>query len=107
MKYTVPPPTTFIKFPETSMVATAVLLLLYVIAPLLSLVGTIVMLNDASPNVLLEATENVVDGSVGTVRASNKAIPLELTPSPPYKVYGRWFIVVDVVFTYDPLAFNV
>lgn len=88
MKYTVPPPTTFIKFPETSIVATAVLLLLYVIALLLSLVGAVVMLNDASPNVLLEATENVVDDSVGTVRGYNKAIPLEFIPSPPYKVYG-------------------
>ena len=89
------------------MVATAVLLLLYVIAPLLSLVGKVIMLNDASPNILLEATENVVDASVGTVRISNKAIPLEFIPSPPYNEYGRWFIVVDVVFTYDPLAFTV
>jgi hypothetical protein len=60
MKYTVPPPTRFIKFPEVSMVATAGLLLLYVIAPsLLMLVGAVVMLNDASPNVLLESTRNV------------------------------------------------
>ena len=77
MKFTSPAPTKVIQVPEASMVATAVLLLLYVIAPLLSLVGTVIMLNDASPNVLLEATENVVDDSVGTVRASNKAIPLE------------------------------
>jgi hypothetical protein len=88
MKFTSPAPTKVIQVPETSMVATAVLLLLYVIAPLLSLVGRVKSLNDASPNVLLEATENVVDDSVGTVRASNKAIPLEFIPSPPYKVYG-------------------
>ena len=47
------------------MVATAGLLLLYVITPLLLLVGRVKLLNDASPNVLLEATENVVDDSVG------------------------------------------
>jgi len=77
MKFTSPAPTKVIQVPEASIVATAVLLLLYVIGLLLTLVGTVVMLNDASPNVLLEATENVVDDSVGTVRASNKAIPLE------------------------------
>ena len=79
-------------------VATPVALLEYVIAPLLSLVGAVSMLNGTDPNVFDPATEN--DDSVGTVRASNKAIPLELTPSPPYKVYGRLFIVTLVVFVY-------
>ena len=75
MKYTLPAATRVIQVPEASIVATAVLLLLYVIGLLLSLAGRVKLLNDASPNVLLEATENV--DSIGTVRASNKAIPLE------------------------------
>ncbi len=50
------------------MVATAVLLLLYVIAPLLLLVGRVVIANDASPNVLDDATENVVDERVDVAR---------------------------------------
>ncbi len=65
LKLTSPEPTKVIKFPEASMVATEGLLLLYVIAPLLLLVGRVKLLNDASPNVLDEATENVVDESVG------------------------------------------
>jgi hypothetical protein len=107
MKYTVPPPTRFIKFPEASMVATAVLLLLYAIAPLLSLVGAVVMLNDASPNLLLEATTNGEDHSVGTVRGSEKTIPLESIPSPPYSEYGIESNVTEVVGTYVPLASSV
>jgi hypothetical protein len=86
-------------------VATPVALLEYVIAPLLSLVGTLSMLNGTAPNVFDPATEN--DDSVGTVRPSNKPIPLDIIPSPPYTEYGTWFIVVEVVFTYDPLAFIV
>ncbi len=65
LKLTSPAPTKVIQVPEASMVATAVLLLLYVIAPLLLLVGRVKLLNDASPNVLDESTENVVDESVG------------------------------------------
>ena len=76
------------------------------IAPLLSLVGRVIIANDASPNVLDEATANVDNTGIG-LGGSTNAIPLLLIPSPPYKAYGRWFIVVDVVFTYDPLAFNV
>ena len=46
---TSPAATKVIKFPDASMVATSVLLLLYVIAPLLSLVGRVTIANDASP----------------------------------------------------------
>ena len=60
LKLTSPAATRVIQVPEVSMVATAVLLLLYVIAPLLLvLLGAVRMLNDASPNVLDDATENV------------------------------------------------
>ena len=41
--------TSVIQFPDASMVATLVLLLLYVIALVLLLVGRVVILNDASP----------------------------------------------------------
>jgi hypothetical protein len=86
-------------------VATPVALLEYVIAPLLSLVGAVSMLNGTAPNIFDPATEN--DVSVGTVRPSNKPIPLDIIPSPPYTEYGTWSIVVEVIFTYDPLAFIV
>ena len=46
---TLPAPTKFIQFPEVSIVATAMLLLLYVIAPLLLVVGRVRIENDASP----------------------------------------------------------
>ena len=49
MKLTSPAATKNIKFPEEVMVATPVLLLLYVIAPSLLLVGAVVILKDASP----------------------------------------------------------
>ena len=64
LKETSPAPTRFIKLPEASIVATAVLLLLYVISPLLLLVGRVVIANDASPNVLDDATVNVDDEKV-------------------------------------------
>ena len=49
LKLTSPALTSVIQFPDVSIVATPVLLLLYVIAPLLLLVGRVVILNDASP----------------------------------------------------------
>ena len=58
---TSPPPTMVIKSPEASIVATAVLLLLYVIAPALLLVGRVVIANGASPYVFELATTNVDD----------------------------------------------
>jgi hypothetical protein len=61
IKLTSPDATKSIEFPEASMVATAVLLLLYVIAPLLLLVGRVVIANDASPYVFELATSNVDD----------------------------------------------
>jgi hypothetical protein len=67
LKLTSPAPTKFIKFPDVSMVATAVLLLLYVIAPLLLLVGRVTMANDASPNVFDVATVNVDDENVDAI----------------------------------------
>ena len=106
---TSPAPTKVIQLPETSMVATAVLLLLYVIAPSLLLVGWVVIANDASPNVLLEATVKVADAKVdatGEEEALIKKIPLEFTPSPPYKLYVVPFIVADVTFVYVPFAFT-
>ena len=56
---TVPAPTRVIKVPDALMVATAVLLLLYVIAPLLLLVGNVMALNAASPYTFVVATVNV------------------------------------------------
>ena len=64
---TSPAATKVIQFPDASMVATAVLLLLYVIAPLLSLVGRVVIENDASPNVLDDSTVNVADEKVDAI----------------------------------------
>jgi hypothetical protein len=82
---TLPDPTKDIEFPEASIVATAVLLLLYVIAPPLLLVGRVVIANDASPYVFELATVNVDADNVDVCRASTNAIPLEFMPSPPYK----------------------
>ena len=50
-----------IKFPEASMVAIAGSLLLYVISPLLLLVGRAIIANDASPTIFTLATVNVDD----------------------------------------------
>ena len=49
LKLTSPALTSVIQSPDASMVATLVLLLAYVIAPALLLVGRVVILNDASP----------------------------------------------------------
>ena len=52
-----------------SIVATAVLLLVYVMAPLLLLVGRVKIANDGSPYTLLVlAMVNVEDESVGVLR---------------------------------------
>jgi len=99
LKLTSPAATNVIKFPEASMVATAVLLLLYVIAPLLLLVGRVVIANDASPNVLDDSTVNVDNTGTG-LGGSTIAIPLELIPSPPYKVYAVPFTVAVDNFVY-------
>ena len=53
LKLTSPTPTIFIQSPEVSIVATAGLLLVYVIAPLLLLMGRVKIANDASPYTLL------------------------------------------------------
>ena len=55
---------------DASMVATLGLLLLYVIAPALLLVGNVVTLNEASPYIFDAVTENVVAESVGVARAT-------------------------------------
>jgi len=69
LKLTSPTPTIFIQFPEASIVATAGLLLVYVIAPLLLLVGRVRIANDGSPYTLLVLeTVNVADESVGVPR---------------------------------------
>ena len=99
MNDTSPAPTKFIKFPDVSMVATAVLLLLYVIAPLLLLVGRVIMAKDASPNVFVSDTENVEDENVETSKIISKnTIPLDIIPSPPYKAYCTVSIVTLVIF---------
>ena len=73
---TVPSPTRVIQFPEASMVATAVLLLLYVIAPLLLLVGRVTMLNGTSPPILVDGTEKVVDERVDAYKTVNVLLDL-------------------------------
>ena len=72
---TSPAPTNVIKFPDASMIATAVLLLLYVMAPLLLLVGRVKIANDASPNVLDDETENVDDENVDNGSSVFRIIP--------------------------------
>ena len=54
-------PTKDIKSPEASIVAIAGSLLLYVISPLLLLVGRVIIANDASPTIFTLATVNVDD----------------------------------------------
>jgi hypothetical protein len=65
---TSPGPTIVIKLPEASMVATDVLLLLYVITPLLSLTGLVNVEKDASPYNFDEGTVNVADERLGVLR---------------------------------------
>jgi hypothetical protein len=80
LKDTSPTPTIFIQSPEASIVAIAVLLLVYVIAPLLLLVGRVKIANDASPNVLDAETENVDAENVELARdtVSELLVILEL-----------------------------
>lgn len=54
-----------IQFPDASIVATAVLLLVYVIAPPLLLVGRVIIANDASPYAFDDAIVNVLDDRLG------------------------------------------
>ena len=69
MNVTSPTPTIFIQSPEASIVATAGLLLVYVITPLLLLVGRVKIAKDGSPYTLLVLdTVNVADESVGVPR---------------------------------------
>jgi hypothetical protein len=65
LKLTSPGAIMFIQLPDASIVATDVLLLVYVIAPLLLLVGRVVIANDASPYALVDATLKVDDERVG------------------------------------------
>ena len=68
-----------IKLPDASMVATLGLLLLYTTSTLvLLLVGRVVIANDASPNVLDDSTENVVDERVDVARATVSVLLLIL-----------------------------
>ena len=96
---TSPAPTRVIKLPHTSMVATLMLLLVYVIAPSLSLVGRVIIANDASPNVFVLATVNVDDEREEKILTS--AIPLKcFTPYPPYKLYDFPFMTTLVILVY-------
>jgi uncharacterized membrane protein len=74
LKDTSPTPTKVTNVPEGSTVATFVLLLLYVIAPLLLLVGLVENEKEASPSVLLEATENDAAERVDVPRATVKVL---------------------------------
>jgi hypothetical protein len=75
-----------IKLPDASMVATLGLLLLYTMSTVvLLLVGRVVIANDASPNVLEDATENVVDERVDVPRATVSVLLLLLAAS-------YWFV---------------
>jgi hypothetical protein len=65
-----PTPTSVIKLPDASIVATDVLLLLYVIAPLLLLVGNVMALNAAAPYVFVLSTENVLVDRVDVARST-------------------------------------
>ena len=65
LKLTSPVPTIVIQLPDASIVATLGLLLLYVISPVLLLVGNMVTLKDASLYVFVAGTENVLTESVG------------------------------------------
>ncbi len=71
MNETSPAPTRVIVVPETSTVATFVLLLLYAMAtPVLLLVGKALNEKDASPKVLDDATSNDDAESVDVARAT-------------------------------------
>ena len=75
-----------IKSPEASMVATLGLLLLYTMSTVvLLLVGRVVIANDASPSVLDDATENVVDERVDVPRATVSVLLVLLAAS-------YWFV---------------
>ena len=69
-----------IAFPDPSgvIVATAGLLLTYVIAPLLLLVGRVKIANDASPTFLLVATANVDDANVDVASVTVSALLVTL-----------------------------
>ena len=102
---TSPAPTSVIKLPDASIVATLVLLLVYVIKPSLLLVGRVVIAKDASPNVLELATVNVASEKVDVcILVAKKTIPLLFIPSPPYTLYIKSFIITDVTFVYVPFA---
>ncbi len=75
LKLTSPSPTILIQLPDASIVATPELLLVYVIAPLLLVVGRRVILKDASPYALEFGTVNVPN--VGT--AMSETVSRELT----------------------------
>lgn len=81
LKLTSPAPTIFIQSPEVSIVATAGLLLVYVMAPLLLLIGRAKIANDASPYALLVfATVNVADESVGVPRETVSWLLVTVAP---------------------------
>jgi hypothetical protein len=67
---TSPAPTKVIVVPDASTVATFVLLLLYVITPVLLLVGNVSNENGAFPNVLDDGTANDESESVDVARAT-------------------------------------
>ena len=71
--------------------ATLVLLLLYVIAPLLLLVGNVVTLKDASPYVFVSGTENVLADRVGVTRFTVSVLLVWVAPA--YWAVAAWVAV--------------
>ena len=88
---TLPTPTSVIKLPDASMVATAVLLLLYVIAPALLLVGNVATLKGASPYIFVLATENVLAERVDVTRFTVSVLLVMVTLA--YSAVAAWVAV--------------
>jgi hypothetical protein len=76
LKLTSPALKIVIQSPDASIVATPVLLLVYVIAPLLLLVGRRVILNDASPYVFELSTVNVPNVGIGRLSTVRRELTL-------------------------------
>ena len=88
-----PTPTSVIKLPDAVIVATPVLLLLYVIAPLLLLVGNVATLNAASPYIFVLATVNVLAEKVDVARRATVRVLLVLVVLVNFPATAAWVAV--------------
>ena len=88
-----PTPTSVIKLPDAVIVATLVLLLLYVIAPLLLLVGNVATLNAASPYIFVLATVNVLAEKVDVARRATVRVLLVLVVLVNFPATAAWVAV--------------